>query len=81
MNGYHLSKIEKGTLGSSSKIKEELDELLDAEVQCSKIMILLEASDLYGALEAYIMRFGMTMEDLAKMSEITARAFSSGERK
>ena len=34
--GYHLRKIEKGTLGEFSKIKEEFEELEDANKQSNK---------------------------------------------
>lgn len=33
MSGYHIVTIQKGDLGESSKIQEELDELKDAENQ------------------------------------------------
>jgi hypothetical protein len=79
--GYHITVIAKGDLGQVSKIQEEVDELYDAEIQGCKIMAAVEASDVYGALEAYAERIGYTMADLAKMSEITKRAFKSGRRK
>jgi NTP pyrophosphatase (non-canonical NTP hydrolase) len=78
---YHLSQIKKGILGESSKIQEELDELIDAEKQEAKIMIAVELSDLYGAIELYAEKFNLSMEDLKKMSDITKRAFKSGHRK
>ena len=48
--GYHLRKIAKGSPGEASKIKEELEEFLDAVDQGVKIMALVELSDLYGAI-------------------------------
>jgi hypothetical protein len=80
-SGYHLAKIQKGKLGEISKIQEELDELKDAELQESKVMISVELSDLYGALEAYAIKQGLTMDDLKKFSIITKRAFTNGKRK
>lgn len=80
--GYHLKKIKKGKLGESSKIREELEELIDAEEQECKIMAMVELSDLYGAMEVYAKKqFGLSMKDVIKMSKITKRAFKSGARK
>lgn len=66
--GYHITKIEKGKLGESSKIQEELDELKDAEKQGVKIMGLVECSDIYGALEEYLNKYfpQISMNDLKK---------------
>jgi len=80
--GYHIKKIEKGNLGEFSKIKEEYDELHDALQQKCKIMAAVELSDLYGAMEEFAANhFGLTMEDVKKMSDITKRAFKDGSRK
>jgi hypothetical protein len=79
--GYHLTEIKKGILGKSSKIQEELDELVDAELQNNKILALVELSDLYGALEAVASSYNCSMDDLKKMSDATKRAFTSGHRK
>lgn len=81
--GYHLSKIARGIIGESSKIKEELEELIDAEAQGCRVMAIIELSDLMGAIEAYIekQKLGIGMEDLIKMSYITKRAFQNGHRK
>lgn len=78
---YHLNKIKKGTLGELSKIQEELDEAKDAEEQGSKIMLLLELSDLIGAIKLVAEKNGCSLTDLIKMSELTERAFKSGSRK
>jgi len=80
--GYHLSKIPKGIVGTSSKIREELAELEDAEKQNCKIMVLVELSDLYGAIELYLNNNfpSIKMEDLQTMSAITQRAFINGHR-
>lgn len=79
--GYHLRQIQKGELGKSSKIQEELDELRDAEEQECKILIHVELSDLYGALEKCAQSYGLEMEDLKQMSNLTRSAFESGDRK
>lgn len=81
--GYHVSSIERGEFGELSKIKEELEEAIDAENQDSNIMILVELSDLYGAIQGYLEKHhpNTTMRDLEKMSNITQRAFKNGRRK
>lgn len=78
---YHRNEIRKGVFGQISKIQEELDELNDAEEQEVKILIACELSDLYGALEGYATRKGLTMDDLKQMSDLTKKAFQSGARK
>lgn len=80
-SGYHTTKIEKGELGKISKIFEELHELQDAEKQNCKIMMMVELSDLYGAIEEYSKNLGIDMSDLQKFSNITKRAFINGHRK
>jgi len=80
--GYHVTEIEKGVLGELSKIREELDELFDAREQEVRIMELVELSDLYGAIEAYVhdKHPGISMDDLKAMSAVTKRAFANGRR-
>lgn len=80
--GYHLKPIEKGVLGEVSKIEEELNELKDALEQKSKIMALVELSDMLGAIDYLLKKQfpGTSVEDLAVMSRITARAFKNGAR-
>ena len=79
--GYHTAVINKGVLGEISKIEEELNELKDAENQGSKIMMMVELSDLYGSIEEYAIKNAVTMEDIKTFSDITKRAFKNGERK
>ena len=78
---YHINDIPKGELGKISKIEEELAELKDAEKQNSKIMIMVELSDLYGAIEEYCLNNNLTMNDLKIFSDITKKAFNNGRRK
>jgi hypothetical protein len=80
--GYHTTKIEKGVLGESSKLLEEVLELQDAERQGAKIMRLCELADIYGALDYYLrMNYpGFKMHDLAAMAMLNERAFKDGER-
>lgn len=79
---YHLSNIHKGHYGELSKLQEELDEALDAHEQGIKLMILVELSDLIGAIEGYIEKHhpGTTLNDLIDMNVVTKRAFQSGHR-
>lgn len=81
--GYHLKNISKGVLGELSKIREELDEAEDAEDQGSKVMLLVELSDLLGAVEGYLAKHmpDFTLQDLINMKNITQRAFKNGHRK
>jgi hypothetical protein len=64
--GYHLTDFPKGEYGEFSKIDEELQEYRDSMRQGVKIMALVELSDLYGAIEAYLQNHHqmMTMADL-----------------
>ena len=80
--GYHLTEIEKGVLGDSSKILEEILELQDAEKQDCKVMALVELSDLIGAVMAYLEKHhaGIELYDLESMALITKRAFENGRR-
>ncbi|QPI18273.1 hypothetical protein POP15_225 [Pectobacterium phage POP15] len=80
--GYHIADIKKRRFGSFGKIQEEVEECLDAHQQGSHIMMLVELSDLYGAMEGFLAENypGFTMSDLAKFSSITGRAFRNGYR-
>jgi hypothetical protein len=80
--GYHLTDITRGVIGDSSKIAEEVAELIDAEQQDCKIMALVELSDLYGAMDAYLAKNfpDIKMSDIQTMSKITVRAFLNGHR-
>lgn len=77
---YHLKDITKGTYGQLSKVQEELYEAIDAEDQGCKLMLLLELSDIVGAVEEVANRYGTSLDDLITMSNITKRAFNSGSR-
>lgn len=78
---YHKKEIKKGILGTSSKIQEELDELIDAEEQNIKILIHCELADLYGALELVAEKHNLSMNDLKEMSDLTKKSFIDGTRK
>lgn len=80
--GYHKTEIQKGVLGESSKIQEELDELKDGEAQGARLLILCELADLVGAIDYYLkIHFpGWKMNDLQQMANLTQSAFKEGER-
>jgi hypothetical protein len=79
---YHIRKIQKGTIGFSSKIREELEELEDAEAQGNKVLALCELADLVGAIDCYLkVHFHqVNIDDLHKMAKANAKAFQKGER-
>lgn len=81
--GYHIAVIPKGELGEFTKVLEEFNELQDALDQGSKVMALVELSDMMGAIQAYLDNHfpGFTIDDLKKFSNITKRAFENGHRK
>jgi hypothetical protein len=80
--GYHLREIDKGVLGEASKVREEVEEFLDAVDQGVSIMALIELSDLIGAVQAYleVHHPSVSLQDLIAMSNVTARAFKNGRR-
>lgn len=78
--GYHKNEIPRGKFGEFSKIKEEFLEAEDAFEQDNKLMLLLELSDLIGAIEGYCDKYNLDLEDILKMKESTKSAFSDGTR-
>lgn len=79
-HGYHITNIPKGILGERDKIQEEYLEWLDACKQDCIIMELVELSDLLGAIDHYVKKYNLTLDDLIKMRDITTRAFENGRR-
>lgn len=81
--GYHSKKINKGMLGEISKIREELEELEDANWQGNKVLELCEGADLVGAIKCWLEKEypGITIYDLLKMAEATKSAFLDGSRR
>jgi hypothetical protein len=81
--GYHLAKIQKGEYGFSSKLREEVEELQDAEAQQNRLMALIELADLVGAIDGYLKRQfpSFSIDDLRKMADATHSAFMDGTRK
>lgn len=86
--GYHVTPIPKGELGELSKIREEAAEAWDAYCQDARLMMLVELSDLVGAIEAFRQARGIASRpapffrpcEPGTMARITARAFASGRR-
>jgi len=79
--GYHITKIKKGKKGQFSKIVEEFEELNDAHKQNNIILELCEICDLIGAIELYIQKNDLTLDDIIKMKNLTKSAFEDGSRK
>lgn len=80
--GYHKNEIERGKFGKFSKIKEEFLEAEDAHQQDNKVMLLVELSDLIGAIEQYCtINYNISLNDLITMKDATKNAFSDGTRK
>jgi hypothetical protein len=82
-HGFHLNDITKGVVGEFSKIKEEFQEAEDAFEQGNKMLLLIELSDMVGAIERFLNKQipGLQIEDLVAMAHATNRAFDSGIRK
>lgn len=78
--GYHITQIQKGTLGELSKVREEFEEAVDAHCQDNPVMLLLELADMLGAIEAVAAKYNITLADLVRMHEATKRAFTDGTR-
>lgn len=78
--GYHLVDIEKGELGEFSKIREEFLEAEDAFNQGNIVMVLLELSDMLGAIDLYCRKYNIDLVDLVRMTVATRRAFEDGTR-
>jgi len=79
---YHLKEIKKGKVGEFSKIKEEIDELLDAQEQGDNILMLCELCDLIGAIELFTLnKYNISIDDLKKFSDKTRAAFVEGKRR
>lgn len=80
--GYHITPITKGKVGELSKVLEEVNEALDAEQQNCDVMVLLELSDVIGAIESYLELHHptITIQSLITMKNITKKVFKEGTR-
>ena len=70
---FHKAIIQKGIYGELSKIKEELDEAFDAESQNQDLMLLIELSDIIGAVEGVSKKYGFTIEQLMKFAKLRSK--------
>jgi len=70
---FHKKTITKGTYGELTKIQEELDEAFDAQEQNQELMLLIELSDIIGAVEGVAKRYGFTLEQLTNFSKLRSQ--------
>jgi hypothetical protein len=66
----HKINIPKGEYGEFSKIEEEFLELKDAFQQESKILQMIEISDLYGAIEGFCEKNGFDFNEVIRFSNM-----------
>ncbi len=68
---YHDVEIPKGEYGELSKVQEELLEAMDADKRGQDLMLLIELSDLVGAVGGVAeKRFGFSLEQLVKFAKL-----------
>ena len=81
--GYHDRIIPKAKAGSFFKMVEEMEEATDAYLSQNPIMLLVEPSDFYGAMELFLEQHlpGVSMDDVKRMQQVTARAFKNKVRR
>lgn len=80
MAGYHQNFIMKFPHGNVHKLKEEVDEFLDAYASGNSIMAMQELSDVYLILRTIAREYGIDVDDLAKMADVTEKVFEYGGR-
>lgn len=71
--GFHQKEIKKGVYGELSKIEEELNEAYDALEQGQDLMLLIELSDMIGAIEGVAKKYGFTIEQLTKFARLRSK--------
>jgi len=69
---FHQRTIPRGKYGELSKIVEEIEEDIDAEDQGHRLMLLIELSDIIGAVEGVLKKkeYNHTIEDLIKFARL-----------
>lgn len=69
---FHKRSIKKGRYGELSKVLEEVEEALDAQEQGHRFMMLIELSDIIGAVQGVLDKegFNLTVEELAKFAKL-----------
>lgn len=80
MSKFHKRKIKKGVYGELSKIEEELQEAYDAEEQGQDLMLLIELSDMVGAIEGVAKKYGITMKQLRDFSKLRSKVAVEEEK-
>ena len=72
---FHVMPVRRGTYGELSKVQEELDEALDAETRGQKLLLMIELSDIIGAVAGVAERHGYSLDDLIQFSELRRNVF------
>lgn len=80
--GLTCGRDGRGILGGAAGIRGDVKAFLDAEAAGERLLALVELSHLWSAIEAFLndRHPGTTMRCLARMSEVTQRAFRNGHR-
>lgn len=73
---YHKLKICKHNVGSPWKLQEEVLEYIDAVSNDNPVMAANELSDLYGVIEEEAKKYGLTMDNLKTMSDLTKQVLN-----
>lgn len=73
MSKFHKKEITKGIYGELSKIQEELDEAMDAVEQNQELMLLIELSDIIGAVEGVAKKYNFTIEQLLQFARLRSK--------
>ncbi len=66
---WHNRKIKKGIYGTFSKVEEEVEEAKDALEQNNHLMLLIELSDIIGAIEKVAESHNISLNDLIAFSK------------
>lgn len=67
---FHKREISKGVLGELSKVREELEEAEDALEQGQELMLLIELSDLVGAVGLVSEKYGISLDQLVTFAKL-----------
>ncbi|MCZ2224367.1 MAG: hypothetical protein LC122_12160 [Chitinophagales bacterium] len=67
---FHKKLIKKGVYGELSKVKEELDEAIDAEEQNQDLMLLIELADIVGACAGVANKYGISLDQLVSFAKL-----------
>lgn len=80
MSKFHKREIKKGIYGELSKIEEELQEAYDAQEQGQDLMLLIELSDMIGAIEGVAKKHGMTLDQLKTFAKLRSQVAIEEEK-